>query len=217
MAEGAPSDSGDRTEAATPRRLERAREEGQVPLSREAVGFATLLATTLAAALALPPLALELMRTMRDMLTDADPAGTASAALALLRAAALLLLPVLAAAATAAVLATFAQTGGHVRGAALAPDLARLNPLAALKRILGPDGLVDMLRALVKLAVVGGALWQAVELPALQAAMHLPPGALLQQMGQAAVRLLVATLAAFALIALLDLLWVRSSTTRNCA
>lgn len=209
MAEGAPSDSGDRTEAATPRRLERAREEGQVPLSREAVGFATLLATTLAAALALPPLALDLMLTMRGLLADADPAGIAPAALALLRSAGLLLLPVLATAAMAAVLATLAQTGGHVRGAALAPDLARLNPLAALKRILGPDGLVDLLRSLVKLVVVGSALWQAVELPELQAALHLPPGALLQQVGQSALRLLLATLAAFAVIALLDVLWVR--------
>jgi len=200
MAEGAPPDSGDRTEAATPRRLERAREEGQVALSREAVGFATLLATTLAAALALPPLALDLMRTMRGLLADADPAGVAPAALALLRSAGLTLLPVLAAAAVAAVLATLAQTGGHVRGAALAPDLARLNPLAALKRILGPDGLVDLLRSLVKLVVVGAALWQAVELPELQAALHLPPGALLQQVGQAALRLLMATLAAFAVI-----------------
>ena len=38
----------DRTEAATPRRLQRAREEGQVPVSRELTGFAGLAAVTLA-------------------------------------------------------------------------------------------------------------------------------------------------------------------------
>ncbi len=188
MAEGAPQEGGDRTEAATPRRLERARADGHVPLSREVVGFATLLGATLAAALALPPLALDWMRTLRGLLAEADPAGTAPAALGLLRGAALTLLPVLAAAAVAAVLATLAQTGGHFRAGALAPDLARLNPLAALKRILGPSGLAELLRTLAKLAVVGAGLWQAMDLAvlqaALQAALHLPPGALLQHLSR---------------------------------
>ena len=38
----------DRTEAPTPRRLEKAREEGRVPLSREAVGAAGLAGAVLA-------------------------------------------------------------------------------------------------------------------------------------------------------------------------
>lgn len=200
-------DAEDRTEAPTPRRLERAREEGQVPLSREAVACATLFAATLAAALALPPLGLDLLRAMRGLL--AAPEGGASAALTLLRAAVLALLPVLGATAVAAVLATLAQTGGLVRGKALAPDPARLNPLAALKRLLGPQGLVELLRTLAKLGVVAASLWQAVDLPALRAALHLPPGALLGEVGRGALRLLVACLAAFALIAAADLLWVR--------
>lgn len=215
MAEGEKPEGDDRTEAPTQRRLERAREDGQVPLSREAVGFATLLAATIAAALALPPLAIEWMRTMRGLLASADPAGLAPAALAMLRAAGLALLPVLAATAAGAVLATLAQTGGHLRAAALKPDLARLNPLAALKRLLGPEGLAELLRTLVKLGVVGMALWQAVDLPVLQAALHLPPGGLLRQVGRGALGLLVATLLAFALIAVLDLLWVRFQHMRR--
>ncbi len=54
--EGPESSAEDRTEAATPRRIERAREEGQVALSREAVVLAALAGGTLAAAAALPPL-----------------------------------------------------------------------------------------------------------------------------------------------------------------
>ena len=38
----------ERTEAATPRRQQRAREEGQVPISREMVTFAGMAAVTLA-------------------------------------------------------------------------------------------------------------------------------------------------------------------------
>ena len=47
------------------------------------------------------------------------------------------------------------------------------------------------------------------------AALHQPIGALLQELGQGVLRLLMATLAAFALIALLDLLWVRFQHLRK--
>src|SRR5580698_4722360 len=48
------SSQGDRTEAATPRRLQRAREEGQVPISREIPALAGLAAGTLVLMLVAP-------------------------------------------------------------------------------------------------------------------------------------------------------------------
>ena len=50
----------DRTEAATPRRMQKAREEGQVPVSRELTGFAGLAAVTLTLVIAAPGVAHEL-------------------------------------------------------------------------------------------------------------------------------------------------------------
>ncbi len=83
-------------------------------------------------------------------------------------------------------------------------------PLASLKRILGPDGAIEFLRTLLKLGLVGGALWWALGGPeAALALLHLPAGALLQRGGQAALGLVAAALAAFAAIAVLDWLWVR--------
>ena len=67
MAEGEAASGEDRTEAPTQRRLDRARAEGQAPVSREAVAFATLLAGTLAGCLALPPLGAEWLRLMRAL------------------------------------------------------------------------------------------------------------------------------------------------------
>ena len=58
----------DRTEAPTPRRLERAREQGQVAQSRELAGWAALGAATLAAWVALPNLGLDLMRALLKLL-----------------------------------------------------------------------------------------------------------------------------------------------------
>lgn len=47
----------DRTEAATPRRLQKAREEGQVPVSRELTGLASLVAVSLTLVMAAPGIA----------------------------------------------------------------------------------------------------------------------------------------------------------------
>ncbi len=207
MAEGDPKEGEDRTEAPTQRRLEQARQQGQVPLSREAVGFATLLAATLAGFLALPPLGLEWLRALRMLAEAPEPGG--EAALALLRTSVLALLPVLAAVALAAILASLAQTGPLLRGEVVLPDLSRLNPLAGLRRLFGLDGLIELLRTLLKLGVVGASLWFALDLPALQTALHQPPGALPGLIGHGVLHLLVVALGAFAGIAVLDVLVVR--------
>ena len=209
MAEGEDGSSGDPTEAPSQRRLDQAQREGQAPVSREAIGFATLLAGTLAGFLALPPLGLDWLRGMRALLEAPDAGEGMALVPALLRHSALALLPVLALVVTAGILASVAQSGPLLRAEALAPQLARINPGAALKRLFGPEGLVELLRTLVKLAVVGAALWQAVDLPGLQAALHQPAELLLREAGHGALRLLVAALVAFGGIALLDLLWVR--------
>jgi flagellar biosynthetic protein FlhB len=209
MAEEDGKEAEDRTEAPSQRRLDKAREEGQVALSREAVGFATLLAATLAGFMALPPLGLEWLRAMRLVFEAPDLAGGLPAVEALLRASALVLLPVLGLVATAAILASLAQTGPGLHWQKLAPDLARLSPLAALGRLFGAEGLAELLRTLLKLGVVGGALWLAVEPEVLRAAPHQPAAMLLRDAGRGVLRLLVAMLLAFGGLALLDLLWVR--------
>ena len=96
-----------------------------------------------------------------------------------------------------------------MRVEALLPDLSRVNPLAGLHRLFGPDGWIELLRTLLKLACVGGALWLALDLAALQAALHQPAGALPAVTGRGVLRLLVVALGAFGAIALLDVLWVR--------
>jgi flagellar biosynthetic protein FlhB len=208
--DAAEQDSGDRTEAATPRRIERAREEGQVALSREAVGWTALAAGTLAALLALPVLGEGLTRAMRAVLERSHELGMAEAGLSLAWRAALVVGPVAGAAALGAVLATLLQTRGLVSAKSMVPRLDKLNPWAGLKRLAGPESLVELGRTLAKMTLVGAVLWWAAgDLDRLQAALHLPAGALLAQAGAAALRLMLAALVAFAGVALLDLLWSR--------
>src|SRR5690349_16341384 len=111
MAEDSGAEAEDRTEPATPRRLEKAREDGNVPLSREAVGFASLAGATLAATIALPPLGGELLRLLRGLLAGAHRHDPVMALREVLAGLLLAALPVAAGAVLAAAVATLVQTG----------------------------------------------------------------------------------------------------------
>ena len=153
------ADAEDRTEAPTPKRIERARSEGQVPLSRDAVGLATLLCATVVGMLALPAMGAEWLCAVRGALSAGAETDTVGAqSLAVLRVGLLAVLPVLLAVAVSAVAATMGQTGGLVHGKALAPSLSRLNPLAGFKRLFGLKGAAEVARGLAKMAFVGAAV-----------------------------------------------------------
>lgn len=203
-------DAADRSEAATPRRIEKAREQGQVALSREAVGFAALLAACLAAWLAMPALGLELLKAMRAVFARGHELGMADGVAGLGWLALMLVAPVAGAAAVGAVAATLLQTGGVVSSTPLAPRLDKVSPWAGLKRLVGMESAAEFVRSLLKLGLVAGALWFALgDVRALQASLHLPAAAVLAAAAWPAARLILAALGAFAAIALLDLLFVR--------
>ena len=212
MAEGGQGgeEGQDRTEPATPRRIEKAREEGQVALSREVSGFAALGGGVLGLMIGLPPLGAELLRGLRGALERAHEVRPVAAALELGWLGLMVVLPAALLAAAGAILATFLQTRMLVSAKPLKPQLARISPIAALKRMFGPEGAVEFLRTLVKLGLVGAALWWMLGDPGrLVALFALPPAALLRACGRAALDLALAALVAFALIGVLDWLWVR--------
>jgi flagellar biosynthetic protein FlhB len=209
MAEGEKPDAEDRTEDPTQRRLDRARDDGNVPLSREALGFAGLLTATLVGMLVLPPLTDRWLRLLAALLQAPDPVTGARAAELLVRETALGLLPVLGAIMAAAVLATFGQVGLLLRLQALAPDLNRLNPMTALGRLFGSQGVLEMVKSLLKLGILGVALWLSVDVETLRAALQQPAGAMLGTLGREALHLLVVALVAYGLLAGFDIVLVR--------
>ena len=209
MSGGEGADAEDRTEAPTERRIERARSEGQVPLSRDAVGLATLLCATLAGMLALPAAGADWTRALRLALSGTGSGVAGAESLAVLRAGLLTVLPVMSAAAVAAVAATMLQTGGLLHGKALAPSLSRINPLSGFKRVFGLKGVAEVFRGLAKMAFVGAVVWHVLDFDALQAALHRPADGLLGHFGAALLRLLLAACAALAVVAAADVAWVR--------
>ena len=207
--DGNEKDGADKSEAATPKRIERARDDGQVANSREAAGWVALLLATIAAGVALPVQGMAMLRAMRAALERAHQLDMMEVATVLAQAGLMVVLPVAAAAALGATLATMVQTRGLVSAKALAPKLNKLSPWAGLKRLVGPEALAEFLRTLIKLVVVGAALWWAVgDLSALQASLHQPAGLLMSVAGGKALHLMMAALIAFAGVAVIDVMWV---------
>ncbi len=213
-------DAEDRTEAASARRLQNAREEGRVPLSREVPALAGLGAATVMLAALGPGAGTTLLVRLRPMLEDAGrfdssllPGALRATAIAIVLVAAPLVLAALAAGVAAGLL----QTGLLLRPQALQPDLGRISPRRGLSRIIGKDGLVEVGKSLVKLGVFGTLAWRevAAALPSLPGAALWTPATLAARTGHAVLHLLMTMLAAQAAIAGFDVLWVRHRHARS--
>ncbi len=136
--------SSDKTEEPTPRRLRKAREQGDVPVSG-----ALNQAAGLAAAVVLIPSAagvtVEMFQAgLRDALSGAAPSPWA-----VVQQVFAATLPVLGAAALAAASFGVAQTGGLVTFARLQPKLDQLNPAQGIKKLFSLERVTQVLRALL--------------------------------------------------------------------
>ena len=215
----AESEREDRTEAPSQKRLDQAREEGRVAISREVpllvgLGAATLVLMMLGPQLGRRVMALQFLAAGLDGF-DATRTGTVLAQATL--AGVMICGPMIAAVLVAGVAATLLQTAGVLNTKALLPDLARLDPRRGLKRIGGRDTLVQAARSLAKLAILGVICWRAMrgELPALGHAPFWQPALLADRLLRAVLHILVMLLAAQGGIVALDVLWVRYQHTRS--
>lgn len=211
MAEGDDDqDDSSKTELPTPRRIERARREGQLALSREAVAFGTLLLAVLACLMLLPAALRDTLALLRGVLSRPHEWQPSAAVRDVLQPALWTLLPILAAAAIGAIAASVAQTRGAVVPKLLMPQLSRLSPIAGFKRLFGAEGWIEFLRSLVKIGVIGGALWWvAGDVAQLARGLQQPSGQILIAAGDGARRLVLVALGAFFILMILDVVLVR--------
>lgn len=212
----------DRSEAATPHKLEKAREEGQTPRSAEVVGCAVFLAAMAYGAREGLAVCDALFRIARSALVEAarlqgEPAAWhALVARIEARCAESLLAFVLVLWASACA-ASVAQTGGIFTLQPLRPDFRRLHPGAGLKRLFSLRTLFDAARAAVKLLLLAAVAALAVRelLPRFAAVAALPPGAFLRDAVHALSGLGLRLAFALACVAALDLLFTRREFGRR--
>jgi flagellar biosynthesis protein FlhB len=149
----------DRTEQPSAKRLDDARKRGQVPRSRELAATAVVISGALTLLVGRNYYAESLARLFelglnvpRAALFDSKLLpGSLIGGLVI---GAQLLMPVAAATIVAAVGGTIALGGWAFSGEALTLNFSRLNPVAGLGRLFGLNGLVELLKALAKFAVV---------------------------------------------------------------
>ena len=150
----------ERNYPATPRRLEQARERGQVARSRELTTAAVALAGAMALSSLGPALFVRCSDILRSGLTldrgaafDADRMLHALAGLA--ETSLWAILPVLAVTIAATIGAPLLLSGWIFSSQAFLPDWNRLNPLRGLGNILSSHSLVELGKALLKCLLLG--------------------------------------------------------------
>lgn len=173
------SQSGERTEKATPKRRREAREKGQVLKSAELVTSFSLLVMLGALALFAEAALNNTMQVMAAYLSGAvsiPPVMTVASVLPALAGAIrgflLIVAPLLIAAAAAAVAFNMLQVGFLFSGKALAPKFERINMVAGFKRIFSARTLSQLMKAAIKAVLIGAVAYheyvrRVEQLPAL--------------------------------------------------
>ncbi|MEO6700017.1 MAG: EscU/YscU/HrcU family type III secretion system export apparatus switch protein [Jatrophihabitantaceae bacterium] len=212
--------SGEKTEKATPRKIKKARHEGQIGHSPELGSWLGVLA----ASFVLPGVAKSLMSiaqtclievgvTIQDPDTGRALAMTRSAMThAVLATAPLALLVLFTAIASAG-----GQGGIWIAPKLLKPKVDRLNPLKGIKRMFGAHGAWNLVKSLAKLAVLATVTYLSVKqlVPTLMASGSLPLSAVLSSATSAALRLIRLGAAAGLMMAIADIVVVRRRNNKQ--
>lgn len=157
-------DDADRTEEPTQRRLDDARSHGDIVKSQEVSTVVVLAGGTLAIAIFGHSAAVDLAILMRNFLEKPDQLGLAPNDLMVLwrevmmRLGAILLAPFGLMMVTA-LAGHVAQSGFVFTPERMSLDLTKLSPLKGFKRLFGLDGLTNLVKGLIKMAMVGIVLW----------------------------------------------------------
>jgi len=150
----------DKTQPASPRRLEKAREEGQVARSRELNTFLLLAAGSTMLWLAGPRISHGLTGIVRAGLSFEPAVGRdASVVLDIAQGAMLaalgIVFPLFAVLAAVAILASVAVGGFVISARTLKPRMERLNFFKGVARMASAQAMMELLKTLAKAAVVG--------------------------------------------------------------
>jgi flagellar biosynthetic protein FlhB len=204
----------EKTEPASPRRLEKAREEGNVARSRELVTF-VLLGTAVAGLWALAgPLGSHFraslghgLRFERAAAFDTSFMLTQAGLLAMQ--ALVAMAPLMGMLVLAALVAPLMLGGWLFSTQALGPKFDKLDPIAGIKRLFSTQSLAELFKALAKSLLIGGVAWLVIMdgMDEVNALMAQSARAALPQMILLVARNCALITAALLLIALVDVPW----------
>ncbi len=153
-------DSGqDKTEEPTAKRLSEARKKGQVPRSRELNTFVVLMTASVMLYFVGDAMAKGIAAIMKQQFSLSrevifDPASPVIYFEQVMLDGMLLILPLVIPLIIAALLTPIAIGGWNFSMQSMQPKFSKMNPLSGFKRMFGPQGLIELLKAVLKIALV---------------------------------------------------------------
>lgn len=213
---GQDADKHEKTEDATPYKLEEARRKGIVAKGVEVnstLGLVAVLVVVLGMGLEIAGDVLQLCREMlqsaggaRDGMGPLLQAGTGWVQRGLFIVAPLMMLVMM-----VGVVSSLIQTGPVFSTHPLKPDLNKINPVNGFKKLFSMKALFELFKSLVKLVVLGAILYWTVqnELDRLIELAYLQPQYYLPRLIDIGVALLFKMILALLLVAIVDFLFVR--------
>lgn len=153
-------DSGqDKSEEPTEKRLRDSRKKGQIPRSKELNTFAALMTASVMLLFVGDSIAKGLARLMQQQLSLSrdvifDPASPVIFFEQVVLDGLLLIIPLVIPLVLVALFTPMMLGGWNFSMEAMAPKFSKMNPFSGLKRMVGVQGLVELLKAIVKIALV---------------------------------------------------------------
>jgi flagellar biosynthetic protein FlhB len=204
----------EKTEPASPRRLEKAREEGNVARSRELSTLILLGSAVGGLWLTAGALGSSMQAAMRQGLQFERAIGFDTSRMlarigAMLLDALIAVVPLLGVMTVAALVGPLLLGGWLFSTQSLAPNFGKLDPLAGIGRMFSAQSLAELTKALAKSALIGGVAYLVIagDLEQVMALMAQPASAALPQMVALVARHCALITAALVLVALIDVPW----------
>ncbi len=209
-------DDSQRTEEPTQRRLDQAEEHGDIVKSTEVSTFIVLMGATLAIAVFGRSVALGFASAFRVFIEQpqnipVDGAGARAIFSGSVMHAGLLLAPVFAVLMGMGVAGHVLQHRPVFAADRLKPDFAKLSLTKGLKRMFGMEGISNLAKGLIKIAIVGAAVWSTLwpMRGQLEGILTQSPMAVAADISNLVIHLLIAALSVLAAVAVLDYLLQR--------
>jgi flagellar biosynthesis protein FlhB len=212
-----------KTEKATPKKRQEAREKGQVARSMDANGAIVLLASVLALSAFGPGMLRRMEEAMLGVLAWIESPDVVSrkgvgelfATVGMHIAVAVV--PIVAVAMLAGVVASVGQVGFKPSPKALAPDFKKLNPLTGAKNIFGVNAAFESVKNSLKIGAVAGVVALAVfpRLDEMAALVGMPAQALLPHLASLILRVGQWAALAYLVIAIADYIYQRHRFEKN--
>lgn len=207
-------DDSDKTEEPSARKLSQAREKGQTVNSKEVANFAVLLGATVVIGLIGPYMMKDLTKALLVFVERPDTidvTGSGKVMVESLLSIFLALAPALALLLVLAVLSVVMQVGWKVSAESIQPKLEKISPLSGAKRMFSLKSVVELMKGIVKLVLVGLIAYAIVfpEFERIELMVQMDIRELLGETHWIAIKLFIAILAIVAVVATIDYLYQR--------